>query len=72
VSARLPHKATRDIAAQLATIGYSLSRRSGSGHLIFTHPCGARVVVSSTPSDRHAAGNVMCDARRAIRASSTT
>ena len=68
MSARLPHKATREIAAQLAGLGYSLARRTRTGHLVFVHPCGARVVVSGTPSDRRVAVKVLCEARRAIRA----
>lgn len=49
---------------QLSELGFQLERRCGSGHLMFRHENGGRLVVPASPSDHRGWRNVLAEARR--------
>ena len=55
-------------AMSLLDPGWELEGRNGSGHLKLRHSCGAQLVIANSPGDtRRFRGNVLRDAKRAIR-----
>lgn len=47
--------------------GYGFTLTRARKHLIFDHPCGARLVTSSSASDFRSIRNVECDIRRVLK-----
>jgi hypothetical protein len=58
--------ARAELERALADAGFSL--RVGGKHMVWRHPSGARLTMSSTPGDRRAYLNQRSDVRRALRA----
>ena len=53
------------VLKELRKLGYQLAR--SKNHLVYKHPSGATVSVSSTASDPRAFSNLLSDARRMLR-----
>jgi predicted RNA binding protein YcfA (HicA-like mRNA interferase family) len=68
VSASRLNKTVRELVRELAHDGWESRGVQHGGHVLLVHaPSGARLVVSTTPSDRRIAHQVRQSARRAIR-----
>lgn len=61
---RIP-EALRSIADLAAELGWTVTRRRGSGHLAWRSPDGAVVFTPSTPSDYRSSKNSRAQLRRA-------
>src|SRR4051812_17642883 len=61
---RKPH---RELAALLATDGWTYAGIAAGGHLRFVHLAGVTMTVSATSSDHRARRNMVADGRRLIR-----
>lgn len=56
----------REIEQLMRQLGFSLVRRTGSGHLCWQHPSGVRYTTPSSPSDHRGLRNARADIRRAL------
>lgn len=57
----------RELEQMMRQLGFSLLRRTGSGHLCWQHPCGVRYTTPSTPSDCRGLRNARSEIRRALQ-----
>lgn len=57
----------RDATSIASRYGFHYARRTGKGHLKFTHPMGVSVVTSATPSDYRVSKNFESQCRRTVR-----